>query len=565
MRARRKCLTSEGFKIGDLSSVRDGEQIPLAWDPDDPHFVRMGKDGSAFTADEKFSADFPGGFSIRSAFTFSENAPKEESDDYPSHLEDVLEALKGKSDTIYKIPDLDLEKYISDGSKVIARSIIDDVDDKIKSGALPDEAKNAPVVIYVTPSSSKHVDDYASALRRNLESYMKERFVSLKRDVREKFAANAHKACADQLSKMLSTFAKPSNSSYFFDHYNRKEYRDANIAARDFANKRIEKARETLITRRDQLKANQQASEREVLAFFKKVKDTVNDCMKSIIEFQAPDVKQDRLNTSTFDISKSFRKIPSSQLPKIQISDKFIKQIKSQLIDIGAYVNDFKQLEVDLSTVSEDEISGLSPYIVKRWKDWNSKKVSSPLITLNDIINNFRQKIQDNYSTWQGRMKDDFSISKIPGQIRVHIADYVKADPALLPGIRHIAVIADDNMETGISLREMRREFDRLKNQQSPPFMIYGAPLLMIRNQKARAGKHEEKYTGRRKSKISVAPPLSNIPEDSELYRKILDRLLKTNPNLELSSPEDSEESYDSDDQASDVKNLAKAKKSKKV
>lgn len=136
--------------------------------------------------------------------------------------------------------------------------------------------------------------------------------------------------------------------------------------------------------------------------------------------------------------------------------------------------------------------------------------------------------------------KTDFSISVVPGQSRTHVADFIEADTGALPSFTHIAIIADDNMESGVTLREMRRVFDRIRNQSNPPLIVYGAPLLMIRGQKGREHTHEKNYTGRRKSKLPVAAPLSNIPESSELYKKIVERLAAMgNPEFELAQPEE--------------------------
>jgi hypothetical protein len=131
---------------------------------------------------------------------------------------------------------------------------------------------------------------------------------------------------------------------------------------------------------------------------------------------------------------------------------------------------------------------------------------------------------------------------------RRHVTGFLRTDPEQLPDFAHIAVIADDNMESGISLREMRREFDRIKDRPNPPLAIYGAPLLLIRGQTGLKHSREQTYTGRRKSKLPLAAPLSNIPESSELYRKILDRLKRMGDHdLPTTEPEEdhSEEGKD--------------------
>jgi hypothetical protein len=103
-------------------------------------------------------------------------------------------------------------------------------------------------------------------------------------------------------------------------------------------------------------------------------------------------------------------------------------------------------------------------------------------------------------------------------------------------------------MESGITLREMRRVFERIRGQSNPPLIVYGAPLLMIRGQDGRESTHEKNYTGRRKSKLPVAAPLSNIPENTELYKRIIDRLAAMgNPEFELAEPE--EESVENRDE----------------
>ena len=521
-------IVHEGFRVGKLSDVRPGDQIPLEWDLNDPHFVRVGAKGDPFTSDKKLESEFPGGFPIRSAFVFSDNAPKNESDEYPSHLEDVLEAIKGKSDAVYKIPESDLQRYIADGSKIIAKSIIDDIDRKIKSEKFPDDVKSARVVIYTTPSSSRHVNDYAEALRQNIESYMKDRLVSASKSVKSQFADNSYRRCAVAVHDLITSFSsRPSFASYFIEPYKAGNYKEAIFAARDFAKKRVEAAALTVSNTSDKKIIS---AEKEVVIFHQRIRKIVNDCVKSINEFEAPDSSADRLSTSNVDINNAFRKIPSSQPAKIQADAGVRKQFKDHLIKLGAYVNEkMLELELDLSTLAQDDLVGMSPYITKRWKSWTAGKIDSKFLTVDDLISDFENELRAKYPAWQKKMskKTDFSISAIPADLRDHISDYIKADAESLPQFQHIAVVADDNMESGVSLREMRREFDRIKGQKHPPLMIYGAPLLLIRGQEPRAGQYEKSYSGRRKSNIAVQAPLSNLPEDSELYKKVLDRLKK--------------------------------------
>jgi len=519
-------IVHEGFRVGKLSDVHPGDQIPLEWDPNDPHFVRSSVKGDPFTSDKKLESEFPGGFPIRSAFVFSDNAPKNESDEYPSHLEDVLEALKGKSDAVYKIPESDLQRYMIDGSKIIAKSIIDDIDRKIKLEKFPDDMKSARVVIYTTPSSSRHVSDYAEALRQNIESYMSDRFVSASKSAKSQFADTSYRRCAIAVHSLITSFSsRPSFASYFMEPYKAGNYKEAAFAARDFAKKRVETAAATVSNTNDKRIIS---SEKEVVIFHQRIRKIVNDCVKSINEFEAPDSSADRLSSSSVDTNSAFRKIPASQPAKIQADAGARKQFKDHLIKLGARVNE-KMLELDLSTLDQDDLVGMSPYITKRWKSWTTGKIDSKFLTVDDLISDFENELRSKYPAWQKKMSKntDFSISAIPADLRDHISDYIEVDAESLPQFQHIAVVADDNMESGVSLREMRRAFDRIKDQKHPPLMIYGAPLLLIRSQEPRAGRYEKSYSGRRKSNITVPAALSNLPEDSELYKKVLDRLKK--------------------------------------
>jgi len=537
----RSCLVNEGFKIGDLSGVKPGDQIPLSWDLNDVHFVKKGS--SAYTSDEKFSQDFPGGFPIRSAFSFSNNAPGRDDERYPSHLEDVLEALKGKTDTVYTVPEQDMQAYISDGSQIIAKSIIDDIDRKIRDGELPVEAKDARISIYVTPSSSQHAADYAESLRQNVATYIKSRLKDRARSVKERFSAQAYEECAIEIKNIFdSLFRDPRAVGDFYPLFNVRNYKDAIMAAREVAKKRIE-ANE----------AKPGVFPDYVINAYKKVRKRVNECISKINEFKIPSlssVSAGRLTSTDVDVNRSFGKIPASQSPRIKADRSLIKQFTDQLNLLGANLNPLGELELDLSTITQDDLSGLSPYIEKRWKSWNRNRGVPQLVTVSDLIKDFEEKTSSDVPKWQQKIgnKPHFSISVVPSMQRKHISDFVRADESTLPEFLHIAIIADDNMESGITLREMRRAFDRISNMPNPPIAIYGAPLLVIRSQEAREHTHEKNYTGRRRSGIPVAAPLSNIPESSELYKKIVQRLAAMgNPNFAVAEDEQGEENVEDD------------------
>ncbi len=539
----RSYLVSEGFKIGDLSGVRPGDQIPLAWDLNDIHFIRKSESGEAYTSDEKFK-EFRGKspkdvFAIRSAFAFQQNAPSRDNAAYPSHLEDVLEALKGKRDTVYTIPEKDMQQYISDGTRIVARSIIDDIDDRVNSGELPAEVKEARISIYVTPSSSTHVSDYVEGLRSSLESYIGSRISVKKRTAESNFSKDAYKQCAEEIKKSIDIFTKGADRlgtySYFFEKFNKKKYEEAVLLAKEKFGKIYDRAQ-----------ANPGAFPEVTQKFVRNVVLKIKRFERSIKDFQFPD---SYLASTDVDINRSFKKIPVSEDPRIQADQSIVRQFTTQVGDLAKEIDpaageDVR--EVDLSRVRKDQLKGLSPFIKKRWKGWKDQVVPSRL-TIDDLIKDFEDERRGDIPDWRKRMlakkKSEFSISVVPSRNRTHVADFIKADTSTLPTFTHIAIIADDNMESGVTLREMRRVFDRIRNQSNPPLAIYGAPLLMIRNQDKSERTHEKGYTGRRKSKLPVAPPLSNIPESSDLYGMIIDRLAAMgNPEFELSEPEDEDE-----------------------
>lgn len=55
------------------------------------------------------------------------------------------------------------------------------------------------------------------------------------------------------------------------------------------------------------------------------------------------------------------------------------------------------------------------------------------------------------------RGKEHFSISQVPAMFRKHVRDFMQAtgeQPATDPGLPYILVIADDNIESGTSMRD---------------------------------------------------------------------------------------------------------------
>jgi hypothetical protein len=545
----RSYLMAEGFKIGDLTGVNPGDQIPLSWDLDDIHFVRKSESGEAYTSDDKFK-EFqdrsPGdAFAIRSAFAFQQNAPARDNDAYPSHLEDVLEALKGKRDTVYMIPEKDMRQYVSDGTRIIARSIVDDIDDRVQRGDLPEEVKEARISIYVTPSSSNHVNDYVEDLRSSLTRYIGSRVAVKKKTAKSDFSKNAYKECAEEIKKSIDIFTKGSDRlgtyAYFFEKFSKKKYEEA-----------VGLAKEKFGNIYERLQANPDAFPEVTQKFVRNVVMKIRRFENSIKDFQLPG---NYLSSTDVDVNRSFRKIPVSQDPGIQADQAISRQFTKQIGDLTKETNPGTvgiASEIDLSKVQKQQLTNLSPFIKKRWGAWQKQAVPSRL-TVSDLIKDFEDERRGDIPDWRKRMlakkKSDFSISVVPSRNRTHVSDFIKADTSTLPTFTHIAIIADDNMESGVTLREMRRVFDRIRNQSNPPLAIYGAPLLMIRGQHPTSRTHEKSYTGRRKSKLPVAAPLSNIPESSELYKRIIDRLaVMGNPEFELAEPEEeSDENQDKD------------------
>lgn len=538
----RSYLVNEGFKVGDLSGVKPGDQIPLSWDLNDIHFVRKSESGEAYTSDDKFKEfqeKSPGDvFAIRSAFAFQQNAPARNSKAYPSHLEDVLEALKGKRDTVYMIPEKDMQQYISDGTRIIARSIVDDIDDRVQKGTLPVEVKEARISVYVTPSSSRHVSDYVEVLRSNLQEYIGSRTSGRGKTIRSDFTKNAYTQCAQEIKKSIDIFTKGIDRlgtyAYFFEKFAKKKYEEA-----------VQLAKEKFGKMYERVQANPDSFPEVTQKFVRDVVMKIRRFEKSIKEFQLPD---GYLTSTDVDVNRSFRKIPVSQDPGIQADQTISRQFAKQIGDLAKETNPGAENitgEIDLSKVQKQQLANLSPFIKKRWDAWRKQAVPSRL-TVGDLIKDFEDERRGDIPDWRKRMlatnKSDFSISVVPSQNRRHVADFIEADVETLPSFLHIAIIADDNMESGITLREMRRVFDRIRSQSNPPLAIYGAPLLMIRAQEGREHTHEKNYTGRRKSRLPVAAPLSNIPESSELYRKIIDRLAAMgNPEFALAEPDEEE------------------------
>ena len=536
----RDYLMGEGFKVGNLSGVRPGDQIPLEWDIDDVHFVKKSDNGEAYTADEKFKEfrerNPRDAFAIRAAFAFQQNAPGRDNDSYPSHLEDVLEALKGKRDTVYTIPESDMQQYISDGARIIARSIVDDIDDRVQKGTLPVEVKDARISIYVTPSSSRHVSDYVEGLRNNLQAYIGSRLSGKRKAAKSDFAKNAYRECAEEIKKSIDIFTRGVDRlgtyTYFFEKFAKKKYEEAVLLAKEKFGKIY-----------DRVQVNPDSFPEATQKFVRNVVMKIRRFENSIKQFQLPG---EYLTSTDIDVNRSFRKIPVSDDPKIQSDQRLVTQFTNQIRDLARATDPTRQAdarEVDLSRVSKDQLKDLSPFIKKRWKGWKGQAVPSRL-TVDDLIKDFEDERRGDIPDWRKRMiaknKTEFSISAVPTMNRTHIADFIRADTSTLPTFTHIAIIADDNMESGITLREMRRVFDRIKGESNPPLAIYGAPLLMIRNQDKSERTHEKGYTGRRKSKLPVPAPVSNVPQGSELYHKIMSRLeAMGNPELELAEPEE--------------------------
>jgi len=544
----RSFLIREGFKIGNVSGVQSGDQIPLVWDAEDPHFVKKSEGGGAFTSDEKFKEfkDERGhNFPIRSAFAFSQNVPKSPNDSYPSHLEDVLEALKGKSSSVYTIPDDDMKAYIDDGSKIIARSIVSDIEQRISDGRLPPEARTAKVSIYVTPSSSNHVSDYVEGLRQNLNSYIAARSSSkavtdeIERE-KYKFITNLYKDCAERLKAEIEKFySDPARlAANFYSLYKSKSYRLACMSMLEDS----------------KLKINAHATrspgtgEPPHIKFHKKVVEIVKNCVDSEKNFKTPDPLATRISQSETGVFRPFRKIPASQDPGVVADITIRNQLIDQMTSMGAKKTNDGSLVLDISSADASKIRKMNPYLKKRMQSYFKRPESAKsFISLQDVLDDFERETRQDIPKWQKKMekagKTDFSIGSVPSRQRRHVSDFIKIDPSAVPTFAHIAIIADDNMESGITLREMKRAIDRLQDQPNPPIIIYGAPLLAIRDQKPRVTDSEKKYTGRRKAGITVPPPVSNITRGSDVYNKIISRLAALgDTQLDIVEPDEEEQ-----------------------
>lgn len=180
----RSCITNESFSVD--SGADSMGRKPLKYD--------VGLYGGILGTvqkGKKFSFSDSGhiGFPVLAAYI-----PRPATDYSPEYLEDVLEALKGKSERYYVTPRA-MHEYIGNGCVILADAIDQLLTSEVgaagvtthgkrlgqrarehygvgrKSQGMQNmEVQSMPIVMQVAPSSSKHVDEFALSLRARLQS-----------------------------------------------------------------------------------------------------------------------------------------------------------------------------------------------------------------------------------------------------------------------------------------------------------------------------------------------------------------------------------------------------------
>jgi len=489
---------SEGFKIrqGFENSIRPGQKIPLDWDIRDNTFVRRS------ARDDTFTMSLDDDFTAHAAFAFSENAPSGKNDVYPSHLEDILEALKGLSDSVYEISDEQRLQYAADGAKIIARQISSIINKNIENGEYPLEARKAKIVVYRTPSSSNHVNEFADALRTEIES----RITSDRKTIRQEKATL-------KILKLLEERYPDKNSP------GRRGWAEFEGLIKSGKH---EQALAYIEKRRDRV-LNAEIVNNAQREFWGAITNIINKEMKL------------KYGGVAAGVTAPFSKISVDTDPEIRADRTLRDQIDKKLRSLGARENSSGDLTLDLSTIDVESMRKISDPDITESEILARipRKKAGPVelagfISASEIIEKFEKDLRKNLPNWQKRMrekgKSSFSISMVPAQSRRHVEKFMSVDSSVLEKGDHFAIIVDDNIESGITLREMRRAFKRLESAAVPPIEIFGAPLLMIRSS---ASADESAYSGRRGSHRdkSLAPQLSNIPDDSALYLAVMERL----------------------------------------
>lgn len=499
----RSQLLDEGFRVGDISNVNDGGKIPLVWDLDDPHFMRKAEKGGYFTKSEK---DL--GFTSFSAFAFSDNAPSGKSGEYPSHLEDVLEALKDSKDSIYSISENDRKKYADDGADIIAGAIMREIDDRISKNP---EARDAGIILYVTPSSSNHAAEIAESLKAKIESHLSRRTAKRKKDSEiENYRKidEIYKQFGERLQKYIDPI-KNKRFAEFFDLFKKKHYKAAYMRVETISNSMVNAS----------LPPEGQRLYNNIRILIEKTKRELSKVVDT--KFVDPSVGI---------TSGAFSKIQVEQDPIVQLDPSLLNTARREMIELGGRETNVGDVVIDKSQISPEALKAAPKYI----KQFIS---SHPMefVSLSDFSSFYESRLKKNLPAWRKRMiakgKTSFSISSVPADQRRHITGFLNLDPEQLQKEANFAIIVDDNIESGVTMREMRRAFDRISNMSNPPIDIFGAPLLMIRSLTSRA--EGQTYSGRRGgaggSKISddaeKSAALENIDPDSDLYKKVMLRL----------------------------------------
>ena len=499
----RSYLLDEGFKVGDISGVSDGDKIPLIWDLDDPHFMRKAEKGGYFSKSED---DL--GFTSFSAFAFSDNAPSGKNGEYPSHLEDVLEALKDSKDSIYSISESDRRRYADDGADIIASAIMREIDNRISKNP---EARDAGVILYVTPSSSNHAAEIAESLKAKIEGHLSRRTTRRKRDNEiENFRMmeGIYKQFGERLQKYVDP-VKNKRFAEFFNLFKKKQYKAAYMRVEEISNSMVNASLPPEGKRLyDNIRVLVEKTKREL----GKVVDA---------KFVDPTVGI---------TSGAFSKISVEQDPIVELDPSLLNTARREMVKLGGQETDGGDIVIDKSQVSPKALEA-APKYMRQFIDGHPMQ----LVSLSDFSSFYESRLRKHLPAWRKRMiakgKKSFSISSVPAAQRRHVTGFLNLDAEQLQQGSNFAIIVDDNIESGVTMREMRRAFDRIRDLSNPPVDIFGAPLLMIRGLTSKA--EGQTYSGRRGgaggSKISddveKSAALENIDPESDLYKKVMLRL----------------------------------------
>jgi hypothetical protein len=189
-------------------------------------------------------------------------------------------------------------------------------------------------------------------------------------------------------------------------------------------------------------------------------------------------LKNTRRIRSTKQIPIIVKTMPSSHIHAQEIGDAVIATMRK--LGHTNVISDVRELnKVELSQ-ARDQVKFIPDDTAVR--KWESEGGIIKGETLEQWAHEMRSK---NLIQWIRSMerkgKTHFSISDVPSEFRRHIRGFIqpnKTQPDIDPSLPYILIIADDNIESGISMREAAASL--VDHVQNKPIITVGVVLINL-------------------------------------------------------------------------------------